>query len=70
VAGDSINRESEGLSEESFDFLYDEDTEECYECGSEGWITGDCFEDTCCCADPDEEHGIIPCPRCNPAGAN
>lgn len=49
--------------------LYDEDGDsECYECGGEGWIVDDCFEDTCCCADPECEHDVIPCPNCNPRG--
>ena len=43
---------------------YDED-DECGECGGEGWIDNDCFEDTCCCADPVASHGIRPCPLCN-----
>ena len=30
----------------------------CPTCGGEGEILQDCFEDTCCCADP-EEHGYI-----------
>lgn len=46
----------------------DEDSNDCEQCGGEGWITAECFEDTCCCADPDEEHGSIPCPNCNPEG--
>lgn len=45
-----------------------EDHEDCYECGGEGWIVGDCFEDACCCADPETDHDIIPCPNCNPTG--
>ncbi len=44
-----------------------EDDEYC-ECGGDGWIVDDCFEDTCCCADPDTQHDIIPCPNCNPGG--
>lgn len=69
MKGDSINRESEGLAEEHFEGFDADDTEEdCYECGGEGFIVDDCFEDTCCCADPDTEHGIIPCPQCNPRG--
>lgn len=40
----------------------------CCECGGEGWIAADCFEDTCCCADPELEHGVDPCPICNPKG--
>lgn len=34
----------------------------------DGWILNDCFEDTCCCADPDSEHGFRPCPGCNAEG--
>lgn len=42
-----------------------EDIEDDYcECGGDGWITDDCFEDTCCCLDPDTQHGVIPCPTC------
>lgn len=53
-----------------YDPFMDEDYEgeDCFECGGEGWVTADCFEDTCCCADPELEHGIIPCPNCNPRG--
>ena len=48
---------------------YDEAFEvDCYECGGQGWVTADCFEDTCCCADPESQHGIEPCPLCNPEG--
>ena len=54
----------------TWDTQYYEDEKECGECGGEGWITGDCFEDTCCCADPEAEHGVIPCPLCNPEGKN
>lgn len=39
--------------------------EECGECSGEGWVTADCFEDTCCCADPEQSHGIVRC-ICNP----
>ena len=38
----------------------------CYECGGEGFIVADCFEDSCCCADPEMDHGLIPCPLCKP----
>ena len=44
--------------------LKDFDSEDCYECGGEGYIVADCFEDSCCCADPELEHGLIPCPVC------
>ena len=54
------------LQEYPIDDFDDEDG--CYECGGEGWITAECFEDTCCCADPEAEHGSIPCPLCNPKG--
>lgn len=46
----------------------EDDLGPCEECGDEGWILDDCFEDTCCCADPETQHGIIPCPMCNPEG--
>lgn len=39
--------------------------ESCGECGGEGYVLADCFEDTCCCADPETEHGYIRC-QCNP----
>jgi len=47
-----------------FDFIDDLDHEECFECGGEGYVLDDCFEDTCCCADPYAQHGMIPCPVC------
>jgi hypothetical protein len=31
-------------------------------------VRGDCFEDTCCCEDPDLKHGTITCPVCNGVG--
>jgi hypothetical protein len=40
------------------------DVDDCPECDGEGFIDGDCFEDTCCCADPIASHGIKPCPFC------
>lgn len=51
--------------------IYDPSEEEdgCYECGGDGWITEDCFEDTCCCSDPEIEHGVVPCPLCNLKGS-
>lgn len=47
---------------------FDPEDDDCYECGGEGWIVDDCFEDTYCCADPEWDHGVIPCPVCNPKG--
>ena len=55
--------------EEIYDAMQDGADDECSECGGEGWIVDDCFEDTCCCADPETEHDIIPCPVCNAKGA-
>ena len=43
---------------------YDHDEEDCAECGGEGFIENDCFEDTCCCADT-ASHGFRPCPNCS-----
>jgi hypothetical protein len=56
--------------EEIADDLYVEcdEGEECGECGGEGWVLADCFEDTCCCADPELEHGLVRC-ACNPPKA-
>lgn len=49
--------------------LYDElDGDECYECGGEGIVLNDCFEDTCCCADPEAQHGYSTCPACRGKG--
>jgi hypothetical protein len=51
------------------DDLPDDDFDElCGECGGEGYVIADCFEDTCCCANPDLEHGSIPCPQCHGDG--
>ena len=43
---------------------YGDEPEGCYECGGEGYVVAECFEDTCCCEDPEMEHGLIPCPLC------
>ena len=42
--------------------------DDCSECGGKGWITDECDEDCCCCADPETQHALIPCPVCNPKG--
>ena len=44
----------------------DYDGDDCPDCGGAGWIVDECFEDTCCCIDPELTHNIIPCPTCNP----
>jgi len=52
---------------QELDDLWRPEEDEC-ECGGDGWIVGDCIEDSCCCADPELEHGLYPCPLCNPKG--
>ena len=47
---------------------YEYEDECCGECGGEGYVENDCFEDTCCCADPEAEHGIRTCPMCKGRG--
>jgi hypothetical protein len=42
--------------------------EVCFDCGGEGYVLADCFEDTCCCADPESSHGYIQCPVCGGKG--
>ena len=45
-----------------------DEEDECPRCGGEGYIEDDCFEDTCCCADPASSHGIVKCPTCQGTG--
>lgn len=52
----------------SNDDYEDEYYEGCGECGGEGYVVADCFEDTCCCAEPELEHGLIRCPTCGGNG--
>ncbi len=40
--------------------------EECWECAGVGWVH-DCGEDTCCCADPDEQD-VYECEACDGEG--
>lgn len=35
--------------------------EPCDSCGGEGYVEGDCFEDTCCCLG---EHDYVACDQC------
>ena len=51
------------------DYTYDLHCEDCPECGGEGFVEGDCFEDTCCCADPVTQHGLVRCPMCGGSGS-
>ena len=48
------------------DGLDDDGPECCWSCHGEGWIH-DCGEDTCCCANP-EEDDIYPCEECGGSG--
>lgn len=51
------------------DFILEplDDDGECYECGGDGVVLDDCFDDTCCCADP-EDHGYVRCHVCGGKG--
>lgn len=51
-------------AQDYYDVVAYEDDEDCYECGGEGFVLRDCFEDTCCCADPESSHGYKLCPVC------
>ena len=42
-----------------------EEAETCSKCDGDGYVTADCFEDTCCCSDPELEHDSVPCPLCS-----
>lgn len=45
-----------------------DDDDTCWQCGGEGYVVNDCFEDTCCCADPETEHGVRTCDICEGTG--
>jgi len=66
VTGNDVDELCEGKEPRRDDDDYDD--EECCECGGEGYVTRDCDEDCCCCADPETQHALIPCPVCNPKG--
>ena len=38
---------------------------DCSQCDGDGWVEGDCGEDTCCCVD---DHDLIPCQHCHGTG--
>lgn len=40
----------------------------CWVCGGDGVNIADCIEDSCCCADTEDEHGIVTCNNCNGKG--
>ena len=42
--------------------------EDCPDCDGYGYVEGDCFEDTCCCADPLTSHGLVKCETCGGRG--
>jgi len=68
----SVNPFNTGPGELSTDFPdpsdYCGEDEVCGECGGDGYIERDCDEDSCCCADPELEHGIVRCPACKGRG--
>ena len=41
----------------------------CFDCGGEGLILDSCFEDTCCCSDPEFQHETLTCLTCNGIGS-
>lgn len=45
----------------------DVESEECERCDAEGVMGHDCGEDTCCCADPEDN---VTCDMCDGAGQN
>ena len=49
---------------EAAEELYEWEMDGCWNCGGDGYVLADCFEDTCCCADPELEHDLIPCQYC------
>lgn len=63
----ATNPDGSGDGESPGDLFDDE--EGCYECGDEGWVLNDCFEDTCCCADPESQHGYRRCSLCGARNA-
>lgn len=46
----------------------DGERHECTSCGGAGGVLDDCFEDSCCCADPETQHGVVACENCSGAG--
>lgn len=46
----------------------DGERHECWSCGGEGYVLDDCFEDSCCCADPETDHDTVACEQCSGAG--
>lgn len=40
------------------------DDDFCPYCDGEGVMVLDCIEDSCCCVDPETEHGVMECPHC------
>ena len=42
--------------------------QECWNCGGEGAVENSCLEDSCCCVDPEEEHGSSICGACQGTG--
>ena len=40
----------------------------CWNCGGDGVYLADCFEDSCCCGDPETEHDTVLCNMCSGKG--
>lgn len=45
-----------------------DDDDDCPYCDGEGVIVQDCIEDSCCCVDPELEHGVMECWHCATTG--
>jgi hypothetical protein len=41
---------------------------DCWQCGGTGLRVGQCIESSCCCLDPEEEHGTFECDICGGSG--
>lgn len=56
------------FDEDEYDEYDDDDFDDdcCFSCHGEGWCH-DCGEDTCCCANPDEDD-LVPCDECGGEG--
>lgn len=48
--------------------LDEDDTDECPFCGGDGYVLDDCFDDACCCIDPETQHDLVECNVCSVVG--
>jgi hypothetical protein len=44
------------------------DRELCEDCGGDGYVEAGCFEDSCCCANPEVDHDYETCHACAGSG--